>query len=71
MMANIRLNEEIYDKWDGDEVLIQTSGTVTFRMWDVHTNAPEKAHKETWKRMFGCSKKAPETCINWDFLLDD
>ncbi|KIJ69650.1 hypothetical protein HYDPIDRAFT_36672 [Hydnomerulius pinastri MD-312] len=71
MMANIRLNEKTYDRWEGDEVLVRTSGTVTFRMWDVNTSAPEKPHKETWKRMFKCSKKAPETCIDWDFLLDD
>ncbi|KAF9244237.1 hypothetical protein BU15DRAFT_71793 [Melanogaster broomeanus] len=71
VMPNICLNGETYDKWDGDEVLVQTKGTVTFRMWDVHTNAPENPHKEMWKRMFGCSQKSPETCIDWDFLLYD
>ncbi|KAH7889982.1 hypothetical protein F5I97DRAFT_1849078 [Phlebopus sp. FC_14] len=70
MMGNVRLNEEAYAKWNGDEVLVQTGGAVTFRMWDVHTSAPEKLHKETLKRLFSC-KKAPETRINWDFLLDD
>ncbi|KAI6042990.1 hypothetical protein EDC04DRAFT_2878158 [Pisolithus marmoratus] len=71
MMANVRLNEENDSKWTGDEVLVQTEGTVTFRMWDVHTNAPEKVHKETLKRLFSCSKSTCETRINWDFLLDD
>ncbi|KAH7910627.1 hypothetical protein BJ138DRAFT_1135921 [Hygrophoropsis aurantiaca] len=71
MMANIRLNEEMWDKWDGDEVLVETGGTVTFRMWDVHTNTPENQPKETWKRLFGCARKSPETSMNWDFLLDD
>ncbi|KAH7927068.1 hypothetical protein BV22DRAFT_1032193 [Leucogyrophana mollusca] len=71
MMANICLNEEIWDDWRGDEVSVETLGAVTFRMWDVHTNAPENQPKETWKRLFGCTKKAPETTMNWDFLLDD
>jgi hypothetical protein len=44
---------------------------VEFRMWDIHTGAPESLGKETWKRMFGCGKKAPKTAIDWDFLLDD
>jgi len=46
---------------------------VTFRMWDVRTCAPEKPQKELLKRMFSScrSKKAPETAINWDFLLED
>ncbi|KAG8217248.1 hypothetical protein J3R82DRAFT_5337 [Butyriboletus roseoflavus] len=75
IMANVRLNayEDICDQWDADEVVVQTAGTVTFRMWDVHTNAPENSRKETLKRMFGGSKKSEEIHrgINWDFLLDD
>ncbi|KAG6332412.1 hypothetical protein ID866_6672 [Astraeus odoratus] len=71
ILANVRFNEEMYDKWTGDEVFVHTQGTVTFRMWDTHTNAPEKVHKETLKRIFSCSKKTSETYINWDFLLDD
>ncbi|KIK95966.1 hypothetical protein PAXRUDRAFT_826488 [Paxillus rubicundulus Ve08.2h10] len=71
MMANIRLNENFPDESGGDEVIVHTQGTVTFRMWDVHTSAPENPHRETWRRMFGCLKKAPETSIDWDFLLDD
>ncbi|KAI6036916.1 hypothetical protein BKA83DRAFT_4169449 [Pisolithus microcarpus] len=71
MMANIRLNEKGDGKWTGDEVFVQTEGTVTFRMWDVHTNAPENVHKETLKRLFNCSKNTCEARIDWDFLLDD
>ncbi|EGN96255.1 hypothetical protein SERLA73DRAFT_185903 [Serpula lacrymans var. lacrymans S7.3] len=71
MLGNVHLNEEMYEEWGGDEIVVGTAGTVTFRMWDTHTGAPENAKKETWKRMFGCTKKAPETAINWDFLLDD
>ncbi|TFK46006.1 hypothetical protein OE88DRAFT_1668405 [Heliocybe sulcata] len=55
-----------------DEVVVHTDGNVTFRMWDVQTCAPESRGKETWKRMLGCcTKKAPETTIDWDFLLED
>ena len=72
---NVRFNEDTLDQWDTDEVVIQTMGVVTFRMWDVRANAPENSRKETLKRMFGGSKKPkPEGMrrgINWDFLLDD
>jgi hypothetical protein len=74
MMANVRVNEAISidDNWDGDEVWVDTRGMVTFRMWDVHTNAPESPRKETFKRIFSStSKKLPEKSINWDFLLED
>jgi len=74
MMANVRVNEavSIDDNWDADEVWVDTRGTVTFRMWDVHTNAPESPHRETFKRIFSSSsKKLPDACINWDFLLED
>ncbi|KAF9072865.1 hypothetical protein BDP27DRAFT_1319534 [Rhodocollybia butyracea] len=53
-----------------DCVVVVTNGTIMFRMWDVQTCAPENPQKETFKRMFGCSKKAPETTIDWDFLLE-
>lgn len=71
-MENVRFNEDTCDQWDTDEVVVQTTGTVTFRMWDVHANAPENARKEALKRMFGYSKKSEGTrCgIDWDFLLD-
>ena len=69
-MRNVHLNEEVYGEGNG-EVIVCTDGRIEFRMWDIHTGAPESLGKETWKRMFGCSKKAPETAIDWDFLLDD
>lgn len=74
MMANVRVNEAMSmdDNWDSDEVWVDTRGLVTFRMWDVHTNAPESQPKETLKRIFcSTSKKLPERNITWDFLLED
>jgi len=74
MMANVRVNEAMSmdDNWDSDEVWVDTRGLVTFRMWDLHTNAPESQPKETLKRIFSStSKKLPERNINWDFLLED
>lgn len=75
IMQNVWFNQDTLDQdqWDIDEVVVQTKGAVTFRMWDVRANAPENSHKETLKRVFGISKK-PEGVrrgINWDFLLDD
>lgn len=72
IMRNVRLNEEVYgDEGNVDEVVVCTHGRVEFRMWDINTGAPESLGKETWKRMFRCGKKSPETAIDWDFLLDD
>jgi len=71
MIANVRFNEETDEKWTGDEVIVHTEGMVTFRMWDVHTNAPENVRMENLKRIFHCSRKTSEKHINWDFLLDD
>jgi hypothetical protein len=71
IMQNISMNDFVDDSWSGDEVVVNTQGTVAFRMWDVHTGAPEKPHRETFRRIFGCTKKTPETAIDWDFLLED
>jgi len=72
IMQNVHLNQDIYDdEGNRDGVVVCTDGRVEFRMWDIHTGAPESLGKETWKRMFGCSKRTPETTIDWDFLLDD
>ncbi|KAF9533518.1 hypothetical protein CPB83DRAFT_866977 [Crepidotus variabilis] len=72
IMRNAQLNESDFKEHIGqDDVVVVTSGTVTFKMWDVQTGNPENCHKETLKRFFGCSKKAPETSIDWDFLLKD
>lgn len=66
------------EKWnasqDEDEVIVNTSGNVTFKMWDIHRGEPEAHYKEAAKRIFGfgcCSKRSPEVAIDWDFLLDD
>lgn len=56
-----------------DEVVVHTSGQITFRMWDIHRGAPETRCREACKRVFSlgwCAKRAPEV-IDWDFLLDD
>lgn len=73
ILSNVRFNEDTLDQWDTDEVVVDTTGAVTFRMWDVRAAAPENSRKETLKRMFRGSQK-PEGVrrgINWDFLLDD
>ncbi|KAI0927978.1 hypothetical protein AcV7_009317 [Taiwanofungus camphoratus] len=57
-----------------DEVVVNTSGSVTFRMWDIHRGEPEARCREACKRVFGlgwCAKRAPEVAIDWDFLLED
>ncbi|KAF5379870.1 hypothetical protein D9757_007209 [Collybiopsis confluens] len=54
-----------------DSVVVVTNGSIRFRMWDVQTCTPENMQKETLKRLFGCSRKAPETTMDWDFLLED
>lgn len=72
ILQNVRLNEpgaeEVYSE---DDVVVVTRGRISFRMWDVRTCSPENTHKESLKRLFGCSRKAPETAIDWDFLLKD
>ncbi|KAF8955438.1 hypothetical protein BDZ97DRAFT_1857749 [Flammula alnicola] len=72
ILRNARLNEPDAEEYDNeDDVVVVTRGRVTFRMWDVQTCNPENTHKESLKRLFGCSRKAPETAIDWDFLLKD
>jgi hypothetical protein len=73
IMRHVSFNETEVpdDAWDVDEVIVNTRGSILFRMWDVNTGAPERPHKETLKRIFGCASKAPETAIDWDFLLED
>ncbi|KAF4578473.1 hypothetical protein EYR40_001379 [Pleurotus pulmonarius] len=71
ILQNVRLNEGVYDDvMEEDEVVVYTHGTIAFRMWDTQTRAPENSRKENLKRLFGCGRKAPETAIDWDFLLD-
>jgi hypothetical protein len=68
----VRLNEpgRVEDSSE-DDIVVSTRGRITFRMWDIQTCAPENGQVEVLKRMFGRVKKAPETTIDWDFLLDD
>ncbi|OSC96615.1 hypothetical protein PYCCODRAFT_1440946 [Trametes coccinea BRFM310] len=57
-----------------DEVVVETAGSVTFRMWDIHRGEPEARCREVCKRAFGlgwCSKRSNEVAIDWDFLLED
>jgi len=70
LMKSVHINEDAYG-WEGDEVVVSTHGKVSFRMWDITTCAPENTQKEIFKRIFGCGKTAPETTIDWDFLLED
>ncbi|KAJ7724173.1 hypothetical protein DFH07DRAFT_897319 [Mycena maculata] len=72
IMENVRLNEPNDHAFDEDEVVVSTSGHVTFRMWDVQTSTSENPQKEAFKRLFCCTRKAPETATHdWDFLLDN
>ncbi|KAJ3507488.1 hypothetical protein NLJ89_g6277 [Agrocybe chaxingu] len=72
ILRNVRLNEpDVQELYSEDDVVVVTRGRVTFRMWDTQTCSPENTHKECFKRMFGCSQKAPETPIDWDFLIKD
>lgn len=72
ILRNVRINEPDTDElYNEDHVVVVSRGRVSFRMWDVQTCSPENVHKESFKRLFGCVKKAPETAIDWDFLLKD
>ena len=72
IMRNMRFTERMTEpSFNEDDVIVSTNGHVTFRMWDVQTCAPEVVHKEAFHRLFGCKRKAPETTIDWDFLLKD
>ncbi|KAG6868283.1 hypothetical protein C0993_005568 [Termitomyces sp. T159_Od127] len=72
ILQNSHVNEPRFDEMcDEDGVVVCTHGRITFRMWDIQTSAPENTHKETLKRLFGLTRKVPETAIDWDFLLED
>ncbi|KAF5373090.1 hypothetical protein D9758_001564 [Tetrapyrgos nigripes] len=72
IMQHVRFNDHRDDGFLEDCVVISTTGHITFRMWDVETCSPESTHKELLRRVFGCSKAAPETSgpNDWDFLLE-
>ncbi|KAF8626386.1 hypothetical protein AX15_005035 [Amanita polypyramis BW_CC] len=72
IMRNASFNDDLFcGQSMEDVVIVCTTGHVTFRMWDIRTRSPEIPHREAIRRMFGCNRKAPETPINWDFLLED
>lgn len=72
ILRRARVNEpDGEERHDEDDVVVITRGRITFKMWDVQTSSPENTHKESLKRIFGCSWKAPETAIDWDCLLRD
>jgi hypothetical protein len=72
-MQHVRINEEIYGDGGGDEVVVTTSGKVSFMTWDIATGNPEKRMSDKWRRMslLRCFRKSPQVPMNWDFLLDD
>jgi hypothetical protein len=70
-MQNVKINEPIVDEdLNQDDVVVVTNGRICFRMWDVQASAPENTHKEALKRVFCCNRRAPETSVDWDFLLE-
>jgi len=73
VIRNVRFNDPDCEEenFTEDDVVVCTRGRITFRMWDIQTCAPENPQKETLKRMFGYTRKAPQPDIDWDFLLDD
>lgn len=69
-MRNARINEPFAEERSNeDDVFIHTRGHITFRMWDIQTCAPENVPKESFKRLFGCTRRTPT--MNWDFLIED
>lgn len=71
ILRNVSSGEEERNL-EEDEVVVVTEGQVTFRMWDVATCASENLTKESLKRIFGCSRRTPETSgVDWDCLLLD
>jgi len=72
IMRNARINEPFAeDLPNEDNIFVHTQGHIMFRMWDIQACGPENVPKETLKRLFGCARRAPETSIDWDFLIED
>lgn len=72
--------------WIGDQIIVETGGNVTFRVWDVLTRAPESEIKHIqkskrssggrWRRVFGGGKLVDSnpprvSVMDWDFLIED
>jgi len=72
IMHNARINDPFTEDWQNEDVVfVQTGGHITFRMWDTRAHAPENTFKESLNRLFGCARRAPETAVSWDFLIED
>lgn len=64
--------EEGHEEYDVDEVEVYASGPVTLRMWDVCEGTPERAARETWRKLCRAASRRDLTRAgDWDFLLDD
>lgn len=78
------VNRQVPKSWAGDRVAVQTTGSVTFRVWDVFAKAPEKT--DVWRKVFGGSgggatvmgenrrastQSQKDQGLNWDFLIED
>ncbi|EKM83101.1 hypothetical protein AGABI1DRAFT_111606 [Agaricus bisporus var. burnettii JB137-S8] len=72
VMQNAHINDAFArDYSDEDDVFVDTKGLVHFRMWDIHTGAPENSTRESLKRLFGCTRRPPAMDLDWDFLIED
>lgn len=64
--------QEGHEEYDMDEVEVYASGPVTLRMWDVCEGTPERAARETWRKLCRAASRRDLTRAgDWDFLLDD
>ncbi len=71
-MRNACINEPFAEESaNEDDIFVHTKGHVTFRMWDIQACAPENVPKESIRRLFGCTRRAQETAVDWDFLIED
>jgi len=78
VLPNASVNSGVPKSWVGDELLIQTGGNVSLRVWDVFSKTAEVQKKDVWKKVFGGSERRalqmqqpPSAALNWDFLLED
>ncbi|KAF8655838.1 hypothetical protein AX16_002922 [Volvariella volvacea WC 439] len=66
-------DEESLFEPEQDVIIVETTGKVTFRMWDCVYLRPENPRKESFKRFFSCLRRQPvaPALLDWDWLLDD
>ena len=73
VLPNAYINRQIPKSWSGDRVIVQTSGSVAFRVWDVFAKTPEKT--DVWRKVFRGSERRASNPMgqawNWDFLIED